>query len=103
MNMTEKTNEIINQFYKSLEPGKEKLREEYTLQQIKDARPFYKHDNLKLPDLGPVMDDRISKLEKISDDKKRRKEKLLFCLITFILGIIAGLVIAYLKGWFQLK
>jgi len=101
MTVSEKSHEIVNNFCKYVETGNKALIEKYSLQELKQAKYQYSKDSYR--EFYKAIEDRIKELEKISDEKKKRKEKRLDRAITFILGIIAGLLIAYLKGCFQLK
>mgnify|MGYP001574942370 CR=1 FL=1 len=94
--------EIINKFYEYVETGKKELIDKYTLEEIKQARYKHKRDNSKLPDLALVMDGRIKELENIYTDRKREREKWIDRIISFITGIVTGLLLAYLKERFKL-
>ena len=98
MIVSEKSHEIVNNF---VETGNKALIEKYSIQELKQAKYQYSKDSYR--EFYKAIEDRIKELEKINDEKKKREEKRLDRAITFILGIIAGLLITYLKGCFQLK
>lgn len=101
MTASEKSHEIVNNFCKYVETGNKALITKYSLEELKQAKYQYSKDSYK--EFYKAIEDRIQELEKISDEQKRKKEKWLDRAITFILGVLAGLLIAYLKGCFQLK
>ncbi|MDP2938699.1 MAG: hypothetical protein Q8O13_01260 [Candidatus Omnitrophota bacterium] len=101
MTASEKSHEIVNNFCKYVETGNKALITKYSLEELKQAKYQCSKDSSK--EFYKAIEDRIKELEKISDEKKRKKEKWLDRTITFILGVLAGLLIAYLKGCFQLK
>lgn len=101
MLVSEKSHEIVNNFCKYVENGNKALIEKYSLPELKQAKYQYSKDSYR--EFYKAIEDRIKELEKFADERKRKKEKWLDRLITFVLGIIAGLLIAYLKGCFQLK
>jgi len=101
MQVSEKSHEIVNNFCKYVETGNKTLIERYTFEELKQAKYQYSKDSNR--EFYKAIEDRIKELENISDEKKKGKEKRIDRAITFILGIIAGLLIAYLKGCFQLK
>ena len=101
MKVSEKSHEIVNNFCKYVETGNKALIEKYSLGELKQVKYQYSKDSDR--EFYKAIEDRIKELEKISDEKKRGKEKWLDTVRTFILGVITGLLIPYLKGCFQLK
>lgn len=78
----------------------------YSLEELKWARREFqekKGRNREFASIDKLLEDIIDELGKIGDDTKKIKEKRKDRVITFIFGVIAGLLIAYLKGCFQLK
>ena len=101
MTVSEKSHEIVNNFCKYVEAINKALIEKYSLEELKQTKYQYSKDSHR--EFYKAIEDRIKELEKTIDEKKRGKEKWIDRAITFILGIIAGLLIVYLKGCFQLK
>ena len=101
MKVSEKSHEIVNNFCKYVEAGNKALIEQYSLEELRQAKYQYSKDSNR--EFYKAIEDRIKELQNISDEKKKRKEKMIDRAITFILGIITGLLIPYLKGCFQLK
>ena len=101
MTASEKSHEIVNNFCKYVETGSKALITKYSLEELKQAKYQYSKDSCR--EFYRAIEDRIQELEKTSDEQKRKKEKWIDRAITFILGVIAGLLIAYLKDCFQLK
>lgn len=100
MSVSDKSAEIVNKFCSYIKTGNKTLIEPYSLEELKRAKYEYSVDSYR--EFYKAIEDRIKDLEKISDEGKKRKEKWIDRIVTFILGIAAGLLIAYLKGCFKL-
>lgn len=100
MSASEKSHEIVNQFCKYIQIGNKTLIESYSLEDLKRAKYEYSRDSYR--EFYKAIEDRIRELEKNDDEKKKTREKGKDRIITFILGIIAGLLIAYLRTYLKL-
>lgn len=100
MSVSDKSAKIVNKFCEYIKTGNKTLVEPYSLEELKRAKYEYSADSYR--EFYKAIEDRIKDLEKISDEGKKRKEKWIDRIVTFILGIAAGLLIAYLKGCFKL-
>lgn len=102
---SEKSHGIINQCYKVLETSNKTLLDAYSLEELKWARREYqkeKGSKREFASIDKLSEDVIEELGKISDEKKKIKGKWIDKGIAFVLGVIAGLLIAYLKGCLKL-
>ena len=100
MSVSDKSIEIVNQFCKYITTGNKTLIESYSLEELKRAKYEYSQDSYR--EFYEAIEDRIKELEKISDEKKRRKDKWLYTIATTILTIVVALLIVYLKGCLRL-
>ncbi len=105
MTASQKSHEIINQCCKVLEISDKALLDTYSLEELRWARREYQKEKgrkREFASIDKLLADVIEELEKISEEKKKIKGKWIDKGITFILGVIAGLLIAYLKGCLKL-
>lgn len=96
MPVSDRSVEIVNKFCEYIKIGNKTLIEPYSLEELKRAKYEYSVDSYR--EFYKAIEDRLKELEKISDESKKRKEKWADRIVTFILGVVAGLLIAYLKG-----
>ncbi|MDO8749467.1 MAG: hypothetical protein Q7J72_10205 [Candidatus Omnitrophota bacterium] len=101
--MSDKTHEIINKLYVFVDTGNKKLIEKYTLEEMIQVKCHYKPYNSKLPDLTPIIDNRINELKEINLAKRKKREKWLDRLFGFISGMAVTLASVYLKGCLKLE
>lgn len=100
MKPSEKSNKIIESFWRYVKTGDKSLIINYSLEELKLAKYQYSADSDR--EFYHAIEDRIKELERIKEERNRIREKRLDRAITFILGVALGLVIAYLKGYFKL-
>lgn len=96
MAASDKSIEILNKFSEYKATGKRTLIESYHLEELKRATYELMAD--KNMGFYKAIEDRIRELKEIDDEKKKKKGKRISIVITFVLTVIAGLLIAYLKG-----
>lgn len=101
MAASEKSHEIVNKFCIYIKSGDKTLIEHYSVEELKRAKYEYARDSYR--EFYRAIEDRINELEKLCDEGKKRREKWIDRIATFILGVLAGLLIAYLKDCFRLK
>ena len=103
MGMSDKTHEIINKLYVFVDTGNKKPIEKYALEEMVQVKCHYKSDNSRLPDLTPIIDNRINELKEIDLVKRKKREKWLDRLFGFISGIAVTLVSVCLKSCLKLE
>lgn len=69
MKISEKSHEIVNKFCKFVENGDRALIEQYSLEELKQAKYQYSKDSYR--EFYKAIEDRIIELEKYGEEKKR--------------------------------
>lgn len=101
MPVSDKSKEIVNKFCEYIRSGNKTLIAAYSIEELKRAKYEYSVDSCR--EFYKAIEDRIKEIEKFIDETRKSKEKRVDRIITFILGVLAGLIIAYLKGCFKLR
>jgi uncharacterized alpha-E superfamily protein len=97
---------MADAFHRYLNCGDKSLIERYTKEELRAALNVVPHSDSR-HQWYKEMERRIEEIERKEREravkKEKRKEKWIDKIITYILGILTGLTIAYFKEWLKLK
>jgi len=90
----ERSKEIGNAFHKYVETSDKALIEQYKRDEIELALVQYYRDK-GWPHYN-AMEKRVAELQTLESDKSARKDKLKDRIITFILGLVSGIILLWI-------